>query len=217
LELRGVRVDCVDEVSGERYVVADDEPLSSETIQEVVGQWKGLLDSWREGHTDCATYPTGVEWESAFGRTLVGDFLMSEFPIRRVGVEHESRIGRLFEDGLKDEEEYWPLWNSLSGMVPNQVFFVSRMGYVGIGPLGMRKGDEVWVLGGGAVPFVLRSSKDTGLGGRAGGDGERSRHGEEDGAGNQSQHEFVGDAYVHGIMDGQAAGEEVKMRSVWLR
>lgn len=57
-------------------------------------------------------------------------------------------------------------------------FFVTKKGYIGIGPACMQEGDKVCLLSGAIVPFVLRS----------------------DGA----EHKLVGEAYVHGIMHGEA-------------
>ncbi|KAF9636440.1 Heterokaryon incompatibility [Lasiodiplodia theobromae] len=57
-------------------------------------------------------------------------------------------------------------------------FFVTKKGYIGIGPACMQEGDKVCVLSGAIVPFILRS----------------------DGA----EHKLVGEAYVHGIMHGEA-------------
>ncbi|KAK8154378.1 heterokaryon incompatibility protein-domain-containing protein [Phyllosticta citrichinensis] len=61
--------------------------------------------------------------------------------------------------------------------------FVTARGMLGLGPAELREGDVVWVLWGADVPLVLR---------RAGGG---------DGRGWWS---VVGEAYVHGIMDGEA-------------
>lgn len=64
-----------------------------------------------------------------------------------------------------------------------RIFHVSN-GYVGIGPGVLQAGDMVCVLSGGAMPFVLRRDS-------------RSR---------QSKRRFalIGEAYVHGIMHGEA-------------
>lgn len=58
--------------------------------------------------------------------------------------------------------------------------FRTRKGYLGLGGHGLLKGDRICILAGGAVPFILRP-RSTG-----------------------EHHEFIGDAYVHGVMDGEA-------------
>jgi hypothetical protein len=60
-------------------------------------------------------------------------------------------------------------------------FFVSKKGYMGMGPQGLKEGDSVVVAFGAQVPFVIR---------RGNGAGEMYR--------------FVGDCYVPGLMRGEA-------------
>ncbi|KAF2856513.1 HET-domain-containing protein [Plenodomus tracheiphilus IPT5] len=62
-------------------------------------------------------------------------------------------------------------------------FFVTEKGYLGLGPDGVGVGDEVFVVVGVGTPFVLRR----------GGGGD-------DGC---EEYKIVGEAYVHGIMDGE--------------
>lgn len=57
--------------------------------------------------------------------------------------------------------------------------FLTESGYVGIGPGGMKKGDVVSVFLGAELPYVLRRAGDVG------------------------GWFLVGDAYVHGVMDGE--------------
>lgn len=57
-------------------------------------------------------------------------------------------------------------------------FFVTKKGYIGIGPACMQEGDRVCLLSGAIVPFILRPDGD--------------------------QHKLIGEAYVHGIMRGEA-------------
>ncbi|KAH7078494.1 heterokaryon incompatibility protein-domain-containing protein [Paraphoma chrysanthemicola] len=60
--------------------------------------------------------------------------------------------------------------------------FSMSTGHIGIGPSQMMTGDSLYVLSGADVPFILRSSADGRL-------------------------ELIGEAYVHGIMDGEALKE----------
>lgn len=57
-------------------------------------------------------------------------------------------------------------------------FFVTRKGFIGIGPPCLRRDDLVCILNGGIVPFLLR---------------HREEH-----------YKLVGDAYIYGIMNGEA-------------
>jgi hypothetical protein len=71
-------------------------------------------------------------------------------------------------------------------------FFVTKGGSIGIGPADTQVGDDVYVLGGGRQPLTLRKSETV-----------FSLPGTE--IEPQLCHTLVGDCYVHGIMDGEAA------------
>lgn len=66
---------------------------------------------------------------------------------------------------------------------PNRTLFVTIGGHLGIGPVEMLPGDEVYVLAGAGMPFVLRKEVT-----------------EKDGI----LHRLVGECFVDGIMDGEA-------------
>jgi hypothetical protein len=59
-----------------------------------------------------------------------------------------------------------------------RTFFVIENGYMGLGS--QQDGDEVWVLFGGDLPFILRPGPDS------------------------SSHTLIGDCYVQGIMNREA-------------
>ena len=59
--------------------------------------------------------------------------------------------------------------------------FATRGGYLGKGTQALREGDEIWLLKGAEVPFILRKVAGT------------------------NRHRLVGHAYVHGIMYGEMA------------
>ena len=64
---------------------------------------------------------------------------------------------------------------------PGTRLFRTSTGHIGTGLNGIRVGDVVCVLYGGKVPYVLRQV------GRA----------------RDNRYRFIGDAYVHGLMEGQ--------------
>ena len=59
--------------------------------------------------------------------------------------------------------------------------FATKGGYLGYGMLSMQEGDQIWLLDGGKVPFVLRARSD-------------------------GCYDFVGECYVHGVMSGEKWG-----------
>jgi hypothetical protein len=130
---------------------------------------------------------------------MIGDFVMDEFPIERAKVTHEADFDALSKVLDGGELTFNVLYESLGGMVPNHAFFITKMGYIGMGPPRTRPGDQIWVFYGGRVPFIMRRNNLHGL-----------------------QFEFrglrlVGDAYVHGIMDGEAVRDGHQTHRVTLR
>jgi hypothetical protein len=66
---------------------------------------------------------------------------------------------------------------------------------LGTGPRSLRAGDEVWVLAGASVPMVLRQA---------------------DGGGHGARYRLVGEAYVHGAMQGGAEATESSLADLVL-
>ncbi|PGH27995.1 hypothetical protein AJ80_00250 [Polytolypa hystricis UAMH7299] len=71
-------------------------------------------------------------------------------------------------------------YHSLRNRYGRRRLFVSNKRYIGLGPASMLEGDEIWVLPGAGAAFVLRRE------------------------GQEGTFRLVGEAYVHGIMDGEA-------------
>lgn len=69
---------------------------------------------------------------------------------------------------------------SMTSVCTQRRLLLTTGNYLGIGPASMREGDQVWILRGAKVPFILRPQVD-------------------------GQFCLVGEAYVHGIMHGEAA------------
>lgn len=89
------------------------------------------------------------------------------------------------------------LWNSTRVMCcTGRAFCVTERGYIGMVPPGSERGDMVCVLYGMNTPYVLRAW---------GGDGEGPRR----------RVQLVGEAYVHGIMDGEGMDMEDRCEEVF--
>lgn len=88
--------------------------------------------------------------------------------------------------------------NTIRPNVGRRRLFVTKERLIGLGPAGMREGDGVWALPGAGALFILRKCTD-------------------DDDDDDMRHLFIGDAYVHGVMDGEAVdGKEVGIRDVIL-
>ncbi|KAI0386940.1 HET-domain-containing protein [Hypomontagnella monticulosa] len=70
--------------------------------------------------------------------------------------------------------------------------FISEKGYLGLAPEDAQDGDEIWILNGGRVPLILRPIREAPV------------------EATQSDYTFVGDSYVHGIMDGEFVDASMK-------
>ncbi|KAI1129808.1 HET-domain-containing protein [Nemania abortiva] len=75
----------------------------------------------------------------------------------------------------------------MSGAIMQRSFFISREGYMGLGPLGIEVGDHLCVLAGGRAPFIVRAVQQS-----------------DDKATSRFVCRFLGDCYIHGLMDGEA-------------
>ena len=197
LSLTGFLVDQVLKVNGV-YTVADDETLLRSKCLEIITSSEELLRDYIKDRPELL-YPAGGQWTSALWRTMLGDLAMDEFPLERVKDEHEGLFKKA-RDWLARGEPEIPdgILVSLQGMIPNHAFFITESGYVGIGPPQTLPGDQVWVFYGGKAPFVMRRME------------------KEDGSDKICSLTLVGDAYVHGIMDGEAVKADRRVHTAWI-
>jgi hypothetical protein len=184
LSLNGVLVDKVSEVG--KVLVEDNwGDIQDKQLIDLSFDWEAMMNQYisRQPHW---TYVNGENVRDAFWRTLLGDLIMEEFPVRRVADTDHQKFNTFRKTGSRNY-----VFTSLHDMMVKQAFFITQSGYIGIGPPTTVRGDEVWVLFGGQVPFVLKPkvvSEDA---------SELLGHAL------NKQYTFVGDAFVYGIMDGE--------------
>lgn len=157
------------------------EPSGTLTEGESVG--KSLQDggSWfkfasSHGFASGNLYaPTSEPLETAFARTCVCDWVVEEH-------SPQDRRKRLRGDQAKDIIATDGWWNrNRNGLIystSRRRLFFSDDGYMGLCHQSCTVGDEIWILMGGDMPCVLRRLYS-------------------------GKHEFKGEAYVHGVMDGE--------------
>lgn len=68
---------------------------------------------------------------------------------------------------------------AINRLIEGRVFFLTDRGYIGIGPANTQPDDCLCTLAGGDVPYTIRPTM------------------------NASEYTFIGESYVHGIMDGE--------------
>jgi hypothetical protein len=183
LVLRGCMVDEIQVVAPVQYVnhrLITDEEYDAKS-REIARDFRRTYQSWLETHQSNGYYLEGssiTAWD-AFRRTLIGDMHLTDYESdHRASAEEAASVDAQLEGQSLDVR--FPLRD----MVCSQSFFITKAGYIGIGPPDADVGDQVWVLLCGNYPHVLRALPATG----------KAKGG----------FEHVGDAYVHGIMDGEA-------------
>ena len=110
----------------------------------------------------------------------------------------------LLEAGGYASEESWKMSTSqvlaqLFTFAKTRVFFRTRSGYIGLGPLQTLIGDKILVLAGGRTPFVLRFNDKVAI----------------DKGNTHLLHSLIGFAYVEGIMKGEAIEDIVAGDTEW--
>ena len=97
-----------------------------------------------------------------------------------------------------------------------RLFVTGDKQYLGLGAMSMEVGDEVWVMKGSKVPFLLRKigeeeddeqGTDTSVDNKKGKEKARTR---------RTYYKYIGDLYVHGIMHGEAVDDAVEWDDVVL-
>ena len=140
-------------------------------------RWHKLIMQWKfqmlHDIFNEKSSPYGATFGEAFWRTIMTNISADE------EYPAPSAFVQNFDSLLNKELaiEQSPLLMASAGIVHNRRFLSTGKGYIGLGPHDSKVGDVVCVLLGGETPFILRK--------------------------NESFYQFVGEAYVHGIMNGE--------------
>ncbi|KAF1963784.1 HET-domain-containing protein [Byssothecium circinans] len=223
LEVEGAFVDEIATVGGvSRHMQISD-------TCAVIREWNLLTRAAEQG-LGIERYPTGGTYEDAFWKTLVGDLIRIDTGANGNGIAYRRatqddhpafRAWRMWSRCISRDtlsrtasftqrdldEGISSIHYALKTMTANRRFFITRMGYLGIGPRGAMVGDQVWVVKGSKVPFLVRgdrmkkckSAELTTL--IASGETQKGRSGR-----CGTNHEcvkMVGDCFTFGVMDGE--------------
>ena len=182
IELEGMFVDTI-EIIGEPWLnpipqAVDRTPSMLERLRD----WELLARSNNErGDPDSTEfYQGGYPFREAFGRLILGDLLRdSEQWVDRPA--NETDVEKVYEF-MESGETDWLVARTIRGMMNNARLFITKTGLMGIGHKNTQRGEEVWILYGGNVPFTITPRE--------------SKHG--------NNYDFGGRCYVQGIMGGEA-------------
>ena len=109
------------------------------------------------------------------------------------GEELEKKnIKAYFADSVKSPQEYGAIAKKIWEICTHRALFVTSRGYIGLAPWNAKVGDSVIVAQGGKTPFLIRESTTAGT------------------------HSLVGEAYVYGIMGGEAFDISPKVEEIQL-
>lgn len=133
-------------------------------------------------------YFTGETLTEAFNHTLVADVgrqhLQSDSNLSRGFAIDWSVVGQDSNSMTAEErqKQSWMLVDAKMMTFGRRLFETSR-GFIGLGPAAAQVDDKICLLLGGQVFYALRTRKD-------------------------GHYEFIGECYLHGMMDGQACEDE---------
>ncbi|KAI8648186.1 HET domain-containing protein [Fusarium keratoplasticum] len=185
LVLKGLVVDSVQKV-GEKAPgwKGQDSSKWADTMRSVLGRWRSLLPG-------AGYYPTGEEYHQSFWRTVLVDLKQGEHPNpssaigpqRLDDLEKQELIRLDTSEGLENLLNTWAAciqieYRQLRLIEQfNRRFFITATGYFGLGPTELEPDDAICILLGGGVAYALRENGDS--------------------------WRYIGECYVHGIMDGE--------------
>ena len=132
-----------------------------------------------------------------FSRTLIADVAYD----RRCGRSKAMAGYKIFTEALSlltpfdlgrplsdsDTKEFVTYRISFGAACVNRSFIATRKGRVGLGPSHSQPGDKIILIPNSPWPFIIRRKETTEF------------HADE----SKPTYEFLGDSYVHGIMDGE--------------
>jgi hypothetical protein len=192
ITLAGFRVDTISRVIPIKSLLAGGR-VSTTTVTEPV------LDELASDAIPTPTYPyTGEPAWMAYFRTLTAD--RTALSPRIADGYRSDNFGTFSGFDLRNPshipsglpDSFWEeISKAVETIVEDKDLFVTGRGYIGLGHEGCAAGDVVCVFLGGEVPYIVRATGEEG-------------------------HRFLGECYVHGIMDGEAMDPNVGLEQFTL-
>jgi hypothetical protein len=143
-------------------------------------------------------YKGGGTWVDAHWRTICGNLIHEDGEVRKARPEDKVKIKRNQALCIHDDVQFLNhrgeeeglnrsamVHIAVAGALSERRAFITKDGFLSLGPEGLRIGDHVFILSGSNVPFALGAL-------------DKKKTGEL-----KTQYRLVGDCYVHGIMNGE--------------
>ncbi|ERF73204.1 hypothetical protein EPUS_03045 [Endocarpon pusillum Z07020] len=186
LGVNGVYVGTIQVLSEPDNNLEDGKGIGDNVLND--GQWSQIVNSYAP---DKIYGPTGEHISIAYARLRLTDYLPGENEAvhRSARLAPPTRIPEPNPSSLISIPNGEPLLRSDAGdfmtaciiqSTTRQRLFITDSGYMGLCHQSCVLGDQVWLLMGGDMPFILRELDNEPV-----------------------THQFKGESYVHGIMDGE--------------
>ncbi|KAI1415164.1 HET-domain-containing protein [Hypoxylon sp. FL1857] len=204
LRTESLRVTTIKVVGEPILLMGDGNELSAR--HSAIRQWMTMCDiqDWP------ADPPPETSVESQFWRALLNDCVF-------LGSKPRSKYRATQDDYYTMKDYLLPIsrsdltvdlpygfnhWNGIA--LVESAMFLTESGMVGIGPAKCREGDEIHVLPGSSVPFILRPNASARLYEDCSTDGAEGEMSIATSPPSIPSYSVIGDGFLHGIMDGEA-------------
>jgi hypothetical protein len=209
---KGSAVDLQRSAPGEYEVTTSGVYIDKVKTKVMLDDWKPMLRVCREAaNIDNDVSSPYADKATAFWHTMCAgsswDGPPNEIGFRRVEQKDFSR----YQQWLKyiesespqemDNNDVFEFQVTFNMAIAVRRFVVTEKGYMGWVPVEVEVGDAVVLLNGGKVPYILGP-----LGEQKAGDEEGNNAAKEPSG--KQKYEFIGDAYIHGVMDGECYDEK---------
>lgn len=161
------------------------------------GAWRAVIEA-RLAAGQPNPYGSAAGLRAAFWRTLIADRDQAWMgpPPDDFGRGLTQFLASDGDDEAPPPAAVLPYLVPAVSRLARRAFVVTARGYLGLMPGLAARGDDICVLEGGKVPFVLRRTE-----------GDVAAAVPESGAETMTRYKWVGEAYVHGIMQGEWVAE----------
>lgn len=138
-------------------------------------------------------YISGGSFKDSWKRTILNNLVLQGREYRQVTQADLALYG-----GFSSEANPWErkppfgdIASTIGMSVYEKAFFITKEGYIGLGPQDLQVDNEVFVILGSRVPLILRQEK------------ENQKYEPQGFSLCTVCHSLIGRCYVHGIMDGE--------------